>query len=779
MAKTLTDTEKKVLGYIRDYESKGYSDAKIKEALTKSGISSATISKCMKVAHPSVFRSPYFWFGLVVLIGLIFAVVFFLPGEEEVKCSFDRDCGRGYSCSDGDCIKELEEDVEESISLEEEEEELFVFGGECDSYSDCGYGETCANGSCVDFFCDTDEECEEEFSTHYGCSFDICVKKGPAESSGGAGSNGTDSSESGSSDGSGSGSALGSVENTCDDGIDGDADGSIDSTGGCDVSADGEIDYACGCYIASTGSFTSYKDCTLEPLECTTLCDSATELYGCKNLETSIIDPSQICTGLGLMSSSSGSVYYSADSDCPNSDNSIVSSEDVSCGIGYVCEGAYACDIATEICYNSCTEEGQCNDGYTCDNDVCVGETLEEDVVVEIHCDDSIDDDGDGNVDCDDSDCATDSVCVASIEDVCTDVLPGCADGVDNDGDGESDLDDSECSSWADEEFGIDCTVDADCEVTESCDVGVCVEICPDGFFDNTFYNSNEEGNYSHNDYDGDGDVFCLDADEICHETDGGKNYTLAGISTGLAYYTNTNVPYDYEDSCVTDADHMNQAKNSSDTLREYYCEDILVRYEAVACTCENDACVSEEVSLEDCDNSVDDDGDTLVDCLDDDCIDDSDCESVLVVSEAEDCADNIDNDGDGTIDCDDSDCEEDSGCDDEIPRIPKVNFGSNILFNECESASDCADEFSGEPDCWSCVYGSCIQILDKSNPDCDQYEDQGPEESTDPYLPAPAEEEKAWKKFLNFLVKGYSSIAETDKYKAPEQSTLEYLRDY
>ena len=132
MAKTLTDTEKKVLGYIRDYESKGYSDAKIKEALTKSGISSATISKCMKVAHPSVFRSPYFWFGLVVLIGLIFAVVFFLSGEEEVKCSFDRDCGRGYICDAGDCIKELEDDVGESISLEEEES-LIVSGGECDS----------------------------------------------------------------------------------------------------------------------------------------------------------------------------------------------------------------------------------------------------------------------------------------------------------------------------------------------------------------------------------------------------------------------------------------------------------------------------------------------------------------------------------------------------------------------------------------------------------------------------------------------------------------------
>ena len=595
----LGDTEKKVLGYIKDYESKGYSDAKIKEALTKSGISSATISKCMKVAHPSVFRSPYFWFGLVVLIGLIFAVVFFLPGEEEVKCSFDRDCGRGYSCSDGDCIKELEEDVEESISLEEEEEELFVFGGECDSYSDCGYGETCANGSCVDFFCDTDEECEEEFSTHYGCSFDICVKKGPAESSGGAGSNGTDSSESGSSDGSGSGSALGSVENTCDDGIDGDADGSIDSTGGCDVSADGEIDYACGCYIASTGSFTSYKDCTLEPLECTTLCDSATELYGCKNLETSIIDPSQICTGLGLMSSSSGSVYYSADSDCPNSDNSIVSSEDVSCGIGYVCEGAYACDIATEICYNSCTEEGQCNDGYTCDNDVCVGETLEEDVVVEIHCDDSIDDDGDGNVDCDDSDCATDSVCVASIEDVCTDVLPGCADGVDNDADGDSDLEDSDCGSdWNVEEDSVEVEV-----FSES--------ICTDSL-----------------DNDGDGLVDCLDDDCVydnaCVETiscfDSDSSVTDPYIEQGIVTVVSGEEVETETDSC------------SLNTLQEYFCaEDYTLSYANISCStaygstasCSNGACVlpsSGNVASESetvaCVDAVDNDKDGMYDWL-------------------------------------------------------------------------------------------------------------------------------------------------------------------
>ncbi|MDP3728157.1 MAG: hypothetical protein Q8R18_01750 [bacterium] len=801
----LGDQEKKVLGYIKDYESKGYSDAKIKEALTKSGVSQEMITKCMKVVHPSNFlKKPLFWVGLLILLGLLLAGIFFFSGEKEVDCLSDRDCGRGYSCSSGDCV--LEEDfIEEGIVLEDEEQ-LVVFGGECDYYSDCGYGETCENGNCVDFYCGTDEECEEEFSTNYGCSFNVCVKKGAAESSGGitSSNDSSGSSSSGSTDTSGSsGSGISSViEILCSDGLDNNEDGSIDSTGGCDVDADKVLDYVCGCYIVDTETFTSYEDCTLEPLECNSLCDSATELYGCENLDTDIIDASQTCTGLALMSS--GSLYYSADSDCASSGVSVVDAGDVSCGSGYVCEGAYACDIANEICYNSCTEEGQCNDGYICDVTTSICE--EEDIEVEtnctgdidddsdgyvdcadsdcdkidgceygteVTCDDGADNDGNGDADCDDSDCASDCV-IPEVEDVCTDVLPTCADGIDNDGDGDVDIADGECSDWGDEELGIECIVDADCEVTESCDEdGSCVEICPVGFFDNAFYNSNEKGNYSHIDGDEDGIVFCLDADEICHETDGGKNYTLPGITTGQAYYTNKNVPYDYEDSCVTDADNMNQPKDSSNTLREYYCDDFLVTYEAVSCTCENDACVSEDevvpTTETNCSDGSDDDGDKDIDC------DDSDCSGIE--SSEELCDDEIDNDCDGAVDCADGDCSSACAEDDDSENTDTPNlwnfFGKKKLVSECDDKNDCVALYS---DCWNCKSGICTEDISGDDPDCDEIVT---EEGEKPAQQAPEKEKDVWNRFWSFLIKGYSSIAETDKYKAPERSSLEYLRDY
>ena len=95
-------------------------------------------------------------------------------------------------------------------------------------------------------------------------------------------------------------------------------------------------------------------------------------------------------------------------------------------------------------------------------------------------CEDTIDNDGDGYVDCEDSDCEGTSVCetagteeecsesnpcengytceegvCVAEEAVCSNVLPECADGVDNDADGNTDLDDSECVDWEDEESGV------------------------------------------------------------------------------------------------------------------------------------------------------------------------------------------------------------------------------------------------------------------------------------------------------------------------------------
>jgi hypothetical protein len=70
---------------------------------------------------------------------------------------------------------------------------------------------------------------------------------------------------------------------------------------------------------------------------------------------------------------------------------------------------------------------------------------------------------------------------------------------------------------------------------------------------------------------------------------------------------------------------------------------------------CQDDDCSSLEICLG-CDDGQDNDGDGLADCSD------ASCSSVAPCSD-ELCGDGIDNDGDGVLDCDDTDCEAEEGC--------------------------------------------------------------------------------------------------------------------
>jgi len=77
---------------------------------------------------------------------------------------------------------------------------------------------------------------------------------------------------------------------------------------------------------------------------------------------------------------------------------------------------------------------------------------------------------------------------------------------------------------------------------------------------------------------------------------------------------------------------------------------------------------VSDDVSLEDCEDAIDNDGDGDIDCDDEDCEDRSSCvvtESLedTAVADPEDCNDGIDNDNDGAIDCEDDDCSTSMDC--------------------------------------------------------------------------------------------------------------------
>ncbi|HOA75979.1 MAG TPA: hypothetical protein PKL76_21265 [Phycisphaerae bacterium] len=170
-----------------------------------------------------------------------------------------------------------------------------------------------------------------------------------------------------------------------------------------------------------------------------------------------------------------------------------------------------------EICDNGIDDnddgEVDCDDGECADSPACP----------EI-CTDGVDNNGDGLVDCDDPDCKNNANHPECGETFCADGLDNdgdglsdcsdpdcfgqtgctverlCSDGLDNDGDGLVDCADSDCSDDAacpeDCSDGIDNDADGrvDCNDSECSDYSTCVEICDDGV-----------------DNDGNGLVDCLD----------------------------------------------------------------------------------------------------------------------------------------------------------------------------------------------------------------------------------------------------------------------------
>jgi len=94
----------------------------------------------------------------------------------------------------------------------------------------------------------------------------------------------------------------------------------------------------------------------------------------------------------------------------------------------------------------------------------------ESEPVIEI-CDNGLDDDGDGVIDCADADCYALAACFVNGREICDD-------GIDDDGDNVTDCDDADCNSYS------------------SCRTGQVIEICNNGVDD-----------------DGDGLIDCDDAD--------------------------------------------------------------------------------------------------------------------------------------------------------------------------------------------------------------------------------------------------------------------------
>ncbi len=184
-------------------------------------------------------------------------------------------------------------------------------------------------------------------------------------------------------------------------------------------------------------------------------------------------------------------------------------------------------------------------------------------------CDDLVDNDGDGLVDCADEDCADEAACLGESQ------TGSCSDGVDNDGNGWIDCNDPQCrgdSSCRGPENcsdGIDNNGDGDVDCDDSlCTLGsICLgfEVCNDG-----------------TDNDGDGDVDC--ADEDCSESVRCANPEICDDGTD----------------------------NDGDGLVD--CDDSECRRHV--------ACSEPEI----CDDGQDNDLDQTVDCLDPDCSAVGDC---------------------------------------------------------------------------------------------------------------------------------------------------------
>ena len=101
-----------------------------------------------------------------------------------------------------------------------------------------------------------------------------------------------------------------------------------------------------------------------------------------------------------------------------------------------------------------------------------------------------------------------------------------------------------------------------------------------------------------------------------------------------------------------------------------------------------------------DCKDKVDNDGDSFVDCVDSDCSADPFC------LPEEDCSDFIDNDEDGLVDCDDTDCETDPSC-----QLVEVEDCTDGVDNDADGFTDCDDQ--------NCIADSACQAPEPVVEDC------------------------------------------------------------
>ena len=269
-------------------------------------------------------------------------------------------------------------------------------------------------------------------------------------------------------------------------------------------------------------------------------------------------------------------------------------------------------------------------------------------------CDNQVDDDLDGHVDCDDQDCYAQPACDVDPVEICDNDL-------DDDDDGYVDCDDADCTDSCeylevcdnqlddDGDTFADCE-DQDCWTNELCDETP-AEVCDNQLDD-----------------DEDGDVDCADADcltsplcpgagELCQNNQDDDEDTLIDCQDPDCF----DAP-----ACQNDPEVCN---NSQDDDGDGDVD------------CDDPDCAAHAACLPDpeiCDNTVDDDGDGAADCADDDCDAHANCQ----ITAPELCANALDDDGDGDLDCDDADCAIERDCFDY----------TGALGAACRTNADCTD---------------------------------------------------------------------------------------
>jgi subtilisin-like proprotein convertase family protein len=382
--------------------------------------------------------------------------------------------------------------------------------------------------------------------------------------------------------------------------------------------------------------------------------------------------------------------------------------QEVSCTGGIDNDGDGLTDCADPDCNGSatCVPETACQDGVDNDQDGkkdcadfdCAGVGTCQ-PGGETSCQDGLDNDADGKIDCLDPSCDGVGFCETGTED-------SCADGQDNDADGKSDCADSDCAAQAAcvagcaagsvatayVATGLPATIpDSSSMFREFTVTGpavitkVLVRISVDHVFiadvdvsltapGSTAIDVSSDNGGSDEDY-----LNTLFTDAASK-----------AITAGFPPYTGSFKPEQpfapLSGRSAVGAWKLTLADDEAGYVGK------LTAATLYLCTCMGTAGCEFGAA---CQDGIDDDGDTLIDCADPDCGAITQCipESL--------CADGIDNDLDGKIDCLDSQCDGKSGC----------QFGSESL---CADGKD--NDADGLTDCQDSNCAQTIQCMPESN---------------------------------------------------------------